>query len=100
MEGFMLFLVATTALAFALNAEPAPKPYGPAVQTDASAVRISPASESKSGPAQSTDEASRSHDDDADRAYVCVDDKCKTVSPVYNTRTPMEADARSFRASW
>ena len=96
----MLYLMAATALAFALNAEPAPKPYGPAVETEASAARISSASDNTPASVQDTTPASRSRDDNADRAFACVDDKCKTVSPVYNTRTPMEADTRSFRASW
>ena len=96
----MLYLVAATALAFALNAEPAPKPYGPAVETEASAARIPSASENPSTSEQDTSPASRSRDDGADRAFACVDEKCKTVSPVYNTRTPMKADTRSFRASW
>jgi hypothetical protein len=96
----MLYLMAATTLAFALNAEPAPKPYGPAVEADTAAARISSASENTPASAQNTDPVAQSRDDDADRAFACVDDKCKTVSPVYNTRTPMEADTRSFRASW
>lgn len=94
----MLYLVAATALAFALNAEPAPKPYGPAAETQASPTRIAPGAQET--PAGRQTGLTSPRDDDRSRAYVCVDDKCKTVAPVYNTRTPMEAEAQSFRSSW
>ena len=95
----MLYLVATATLAFALNAEPAPKPYGPAVETQAFAARIAPTTEQTQAAARQTDLAS-ARDDDRNRAFACVDDDCKVATPVYNTRTPMEANKRPFRSSW
>ncbi len=32
-----------------------------------------------------------SHDDDH-RGFACADAKCKTVTPVYNTRTPLQQE--------
>lgn len=32
-----------------------------------------------------------SHDDDH-RGFACADSRCKTVTPVYNTRTPLEQE--------
>ncbi len=94
----MIYLVATAALAFALNAEPAPKPYGPAVDGQAAPVRISAQEETPAAKRQT--ELASPRDDDRNRAYACVDDDCKVATPVYNTRTPMEADKRPFRSSW
>ncbi len=30
--------------------------------------------------------------DDAHRGFACADAKCKTVTPVYNSRTPLEQE--------
>lgn len=95
----MIYLVATTALAFALNAEPAPKPYGPAVDGQAVPVRITSTQEDTPAATRHTELASP-RDDDRNRAYACVDDDCKVATPVYNTRTPIEAENRPFRSSW
>lgn len=96
----MIYLVATAALAFALNAEPAPKPYGPAVEGQAVAsARILSGQEDTPAATRQAELASP-RDDDRNRAYACVDDDCKVATPVYNTRTPMEADRRPFRSSW
>jgi hypothetical protein len=96
----MVYLLATAALAFALNAEPAPKPYGPAAETRSEAARIVAAAEETSRAARQSDFAASPRDDDRNRAFACVDDGCKVATPVYNTRTPSEADARPFRSSW
>lgn len=96
----MVYLMATAALAFALNAEPAPKPYGPAAEAQPAAALIVAGPDETSDAARQTDRISPPRDDDQNRAYVCVDNDCKVVSPVYNTRTPMEADTRPFRTSW
>lgn len=95
----MYVILAAAGLAFALNAEPASKPYGPGIDTQTAHTKIGPAAGTAETTARTRSEVN-SRDDDANRAYTCVDDKCKTVSPVYNTRTPMEADARPFRTSW
>ena len=34
--------------------------------------------------------------DDAHRGFACVDEKCKTITPVYNTRTPLEQEQNRF----
>lgn len=96
----MIYLVATAALAFALNAEPAPEPYGPAAETQSEAARIVAAAEETSRAARQSDLAASSRDADRNRAFACVDDDCKIATPVYNTRTPSEADERPFRSSW
>jgi hypothetical protein len=36
-----------------------------------------------------------SHDDDH-RGFACVDAKCKTVAPVYNSRTPLQQEQNPF----
>ena len=36
-----------------------------------------------------------SHDDDH-RGFACADKKCKTVAPVYNTRTPLEQEQNHY----
>ena len=36
-----------------------------------------------------------SHDDNH-RGFACADAKCKTVTPVYNTRTPLEQEQNRF----
>jgi hypothetical protein len=95
----MLHLIAAASLAFALNAEPAPKPYGPAVEHQP-VERISPTPVDTAETTRAPVQEAQSRDNHANRAYACVDDACKTVSPVYNARTPAQADARSFRASW
>jgi len=95
----MVYLIAT-ALAFALNVEPAPKPYGPAAETRSEAASIVATTEETSRAPRQSDFAASSRDDNRNRAFACVDDDCKVTTPVYNTRTPSEADARPFRSSW
>lgn len=34
--------------------------------------------------------------DDAHRGFACADKTCKTVTPVYNTRTPLEQEQNHF----
>lgn len=94
----MIYLVATAALAFALNAEPASKPYGPTVEGQVALTRILSAQDET--PAATRKAELASPRDDRNRAFACVDDDCKVATPVYNTRTPMEADKRPFRSSW
>jgi hypothetical protein len=36
-----------------------------------------------------------SHDDDH-RGFACADKKCKTMAPVYNSRTPLEQEQNRF----
>ena len=36
-----------------------------------------------------------SHDDDH-RGFACADKKCKMVTPVYNTRTPLEQEQNRY----
>jgi len=84
-------------LALALNRDaPTASTYGPQptpAATHAAPAEDTPTTTGRPGvirPANGITGWQR-HDDDR-RGFACLDDDCKTTTPVYNTKTPLEQE--------
>ncbi|MBW8881145.1 MAG: hypothetical protein JF615_06895 [Asticcacaulis sp.] len=91
----MFDLAAVTLLSTALNTKPVDKPYGPETQPVPAAAERDPQGPLANQPGliRPADSITgwKKHDDDH-RGFACIDNDCKTRTPVYNTQTPLEQE--------
>lgn len=99
----MFILVVAASLTFALNPGPEPEPYGPVVDQQVVMKPIPAPTEAEApqtvapGTVRPASYGFSSQiGDHQGRNYACVDDACKTVSPVFNTRSPTQAETEPF----
>ena len=105
-----LFALGVLSLASSVTAQPSYIYTPPAPAAVTTALQTQPrdmtaAADLTSGPAAVTpvdnrpglirpasEQATAQHHDDDHRGFACADKKCKTITPVYNTETPIQQE--------
>ncbi len=99
----IIAFLASAALTTALNAAPVPA-YGPQFSENLAGEKQAFVLPAREAPASTTTTArpgeihaasrltSRQNDSQYGRNYVCADRGCKTTTPAYNTKTPIDEE--------